>query len=356
MQGFNMGRYYAPSTSSPPRFNTSSHPLGQRARKIDQGILTVRFEMPFAIWCTTCVPENIIGQGVRFNAEKKRVGKYHSTPIWEFRMRHTACGGIIAIRTDPQNSEYVVTEGARRRDTGSRELYQQDVQDGTFEIVTAEEKEQRRQDAFAAFEGKKVEAEQSKAEGQRIAELRAWREKDWADPYAANKRLRRPFRQERKEREKEDKVKEGLQDKYGLGFDIADGEEEDTQRAKMIEFGHEEEESDVLGMAKKPLFDTTSRQPPRPKAPGTTKAAHQVELSRKSLQQTLEQNTRVALDPFLSDKRRSNAHVISGIKRRRADAQGLPTNDSQSREQSSGPKAVGEKKMASLVDYASDDD
>ena len=28
--------------------------LGARAAKLSRGILTVRFEMPFAIWCLTC--------------------------------------------------------------------------------------------------------------------------------------------------------------------------------------------------------------------------------------------------------------------------------------------------------------
>ncbi|KAK7534968.1 CWC16 protein [Phyllosticta citribraziliensis] len=359
MQGFNMGRYYAPSTSSPPRFNTSSHPLGQRARKINQGILTVRFEMPFAVWCTTCDPENIIGQGVRFNAEKQRVGKYHSTPIWEFRMRHGACGGTIAIRTDPQNSEYVVTEGARRRDTGSKELYQHDVKDGLFEIVTAEEKERRRQDAFAAFEGKKTEAEQGKMEERRIEELKAWREKDWADPYAANKRLRRPFREARKEREKDDEFKEGLQEKYGLGFDIVDGREEDAERAKMIEFGRDEDEGDFLGVAKRPLFDTTSREPSQPKSRGKTKAAQSIERSKKALQQTLEGNTRAALDPFLSEKPRSTTHIIAGIKRRRADADdadGSRSLDGQTEKMSPIPASISRTSVTTLVAYASDDD
>src|SRR5690348_2194395 len=118
MQGFNMGRYYPPDASNAPTFNTTSHPLGKRASKISQGILTVRFELPFAVWCDHCKPPAIIGQGVRFNAEKKKVGNYHSTPIWSFRMKHSACGGWWEIRTDPQKSEYIVTEGARRRDYG----------------------------------------------------------------------------------------------------------------------------------------------------------------------------------------------------------------------------------------------
>ena len=30
---------------------TGQHPLRERARKLDQGILVIRFEMPFNVWC-----------------------------------------------------------------------------------------------------------------------------------------------------------------------------------------------------------------------------------------------------------------------------------------------------------------
>lgn len=53
-------------------------------------------------------------QGVRFNAEKKQVGQYHSTRIWSFRMRTPCCQHSVEIHTDPKNAEYVVVAGARR--------------------------------------------------------------------------------------------------------------------------------------------------------------------------------------------------------------------------------------------------
>ncbi|KAK2772807.1 hypothetical protein FQN53_004444, partial [Emmonsiellopsis sp. PD_33] len=75
-----MGRYIPPDLEGHTTPNTlhSKHPLGSRARHLHTtGELTVRFEMPFAIWCATCAPTSdtaLIGQGVRFNALKKRVG------------------------------------------------------------------------------------------------------------------------------------------------------------------------------------------------------------------------------------------------------------------------------------------
>lgn len=118
----NASRYY-PSDWDPKRHDTlnayhGKHALGDRARKLDQGILIVRFELPFNIWCGGCGGH--IGMGVRsvwslpvsevahsacadrFNAEKKKVGNYYSTPIYAFRCKCHLCGHWFTIQTDPQ--------------------------------------------------------------------------------------------------------------------------------------------------------------------------------------------------------------------------------------------------------------
>lgn len=89
------------------------HPLRERAKKLDQGILTIRFEMPFNVWCGSCT--HSIGKGVRFNAEKKQIGMYYSTRIWSFSMRCPICSNKIEVETDPKNTEYVIRTGARRK-------------------------------------------------------------------------------------------------------------------------------------------------------------------------------------------------------------------------------------------------
>lgn len=114
MQGFGFGRYRPPDQDpTKDSFNQGRHPLGARARKIDQGILVVRFELPFNIWCGGC--NSHIGQGVRYNAEKKHVGDYYSTKIWAFRCKCHLCSHWFEVRTDPKNAQYVVHEGARRQ-------------------------------------------------------------------------------------------------------------------------------------------------------------------------------------------------------------------------------------------------
>lgn len=39
---------------------------------------------------------------MRYNAEKKKLGNYYSTPIWSFRFKCHLCNGRIEIQTDPQ--------------------------------------------------------------------------------------------------------------------------------------------------------------------------------------------------------------------------------------------------------------
>ncbi|KAL8723263.1 MAG: hypothetical protein Q9225_000385 [Loekoesia sp. 1 TL-2023] len=275
---------------------SDSHALGSRARKAGQGILTVRFEMPFAIWCTTCPKPTIIGQGVRFNAEKKKIGNYHSTPIFSFRMKHTACGGWIEIRTDPKNTAYVVVEGAKKRDTGEEK-----VREGDMVIMTAEEREKLQSDAFAVLEGRVEEKKQVFSDKSRIEELYRGKERDWEDPYAASRKLRKVFRADRKVREKDDERTEDLKDRMSFGGELLAESEEDKRRAGFVDFGVVDGEVDVVKAKSKPLFASAGQK------------------RRGGLQSELKNNTRAAVDPFLSaDKPSSTAAPL--IKRRKVAA------------------------------------
>ncbi|PSN58470.1 Coiled-coil domain-containing protein 130 [Blattella germanica] len=91
-----------------------THPLRERARKLDEGILIIRFEMPFNIWCNGCGKH--IGMGVRYNAEKKKIGNFYSSPIWRFRMKCHLCDNHFEIKTDPETCQYIVESGARRQE------------------------------------------------------------------------------------------------------------------------------------------------------------------------------------------------------------------------------------------------
>ncbi|KAI4197323.1 MAG: hypothetical protein LQ350_005992 [Teloschistes chrysophthalmus] len=266
--------------------------------------------MPFAIWCTTCPKPTIIGQGVRFNAEKKKVGNYHSTPIFQFRMKHNVCGGAIEIQTDPKNTAYVVTDGAKRRDTGDEK-----VLDGDMIIRSAEEREQLQNDAFAALEGRVEEKRQTFTDKSRIEGLYREKGKAWDDPYAASKKLRKVFRVERKARQSDEERTEDLKEKMSLGMDLVAETEDDRRRAELVDFGVIDGEMAVVKAKSKPLFGRTSSTQSIGQMPVATKTHTGARGVRETLQSELGKNTRAAMDPFLTDNKPSTTPT-SMIKRK----------------------------------------
>ena len=322
--------------NSGPYSKLSRNALGNRARKAGQGVLTVRFEMPFAIWCSNCPKETIIGQGVRFNAEKKKIGNYHSTPIYSFRMKHAVCGGWIEIQTDPRNTAYVVTEGATKRDTGEDVL-----RDGDFQLRSEAEKDRLRNDAFAALEVTIDDRQQAKIDKGRIDELSESKDRDWDDPYEANQRLRKTFRAERKLREKDAVMTENLKDRMSLGIDLLAESEEDRRRAALVDFdevGSSGESLELKGARARGLF---------PQEVARTKSEIERKASKKKLQDAITQNTRNAVDPFLTPTSIIGSGPILGLKRKRKDSPGQ-VNAEDALATSDG------RKGAPLVDYDSD--
>lgn len=291
-----MGRYVPPDlegTTSGNRLNKKRAPGALRK----DGTQTVRFEMPFAVWCHNCKPQVIIGQGVRFNAEKTKVGYYYSTPIWKFRIKHAACGGFMEIKTDPKETAYVVTEGGKARDYGEDKV--REGEDGR-PILTPQERERRREDAFAALEGKVEEQEAVKDNAKRIEELYRSRERDWEDPGSVNKRLRDSFRKERKLRQKEQKATEDLKERLGTDIDILPETEQDAQRAKLVAFGTSDLEAENLAGGSGRFLRTPSRassRTPSAKSIPNSRAKHS-ESKKDALRRQLVGSTRAAMNPF----------------------------------------------------------
>lgn len=172
--------------------DTRAHKLSTlfATRHLSHPRIPLRFEVPFNIWCSKCGEH--IAKGVRFNAEKKQVGSYHSTKIWSFSMRHH-CGGRITIETDPKNAEYIVKEGARRK----VETY--DPEDaGTVELPDEAERHALQADPLASLERTTVQQRAAASGRAALAALAAEREEK-RDGYALNKRLRAALRASKKE-------------------------------------------------------------------------------------------------------------------------------------------------------------
>jgi len=187
-----------------------AHPLRERAKKLGEGILVVRFEMPFDVRCSGC--GNRIAKGVRFNAEKKCVGKYLSTKVWSFRMMCAAEDGTsrtdrtrnahyIEVRTDPKAADYVVAEGAVRvgdldKLPGAKVPSAEEL--GVEELADPKDRERRAADPFYGLEhAPAARRSVERARAERVSALEDARASAWLDDYGSSQLLRRKHRKAR---------------------------------------------------------------------------------------------------------------------------------------------------------------
>eukprot|EP00877_Chromochloris_zofingiensis_P001314 jgi/Chrzof1/11183/Cz05g27070.t1 len=199
--------FYYPPEFDPQKHGSlnkfqGQHPLRERAKKMDQGILVIRFEVPYNMWCDQC--GEMIAKGVRFNAEKKQVGNYHSTKIWAFSMHHH-CGCKITIQTDPKNAEYVVTEGGRQK---IEAFTAEDAE--TIELPDDNERAALSADPLARLERSTLQAQAAASGRAQLLSLAEESELKHKDDYKLNKALRAKLRAAKKEDAKLDERRKSL--------------------------------------------------------------------------------------------------------------------------------------------------
>lgn len=204
-----------------------THALRERARKIHLGIIIIRFEMPYNIWCDGC--KNHIGMGVRYNAEKTKVGMYYTTPIYKFRMKCHLCDNHFEIQTDPGNLDYVILSGARRQENRWDPLQNEQVVPETKEVQkrlfddAMYKLEHQAKDAKAAADAKPV-----------LQKLVERNQSVWDDSYVANCRLRAEFRQQKQEIKGQQDLDRQLLAKSSLDIALLPETEQDREMAALM--------------------------------------------------------------------------------------------------------------------------
>ncbi|XP_065170498.1 coiled-coil domain-containing protein 130 homolog [Atheta coriaria] len=203
------------------------HALRERGRKAHLGIIIIRFEMPYNIWCEGC--KNHIGMGVRYNAEKTKVGMYHTTPVYEFKMKCHLCDNHFRIKTDPANLDYEILEGARR---------QENRWDPTQnEQIVPETKETQKRlfdDSMYKLEHGSNDLSAAEAAKPRLVSLFNRNEDAWADCYTANQKLRASFRKKSKELKQSNSIDTDLLRKSSLNITLLPEDEDDRHMAAIL--------------------------------------------------------------------------------------------------------------------------
>ncbi|CEL91955.1 unnamed protein product [Vitrella brassicaformis CCMP3155] len=219
------GPSYGPQHGSLNKYRGSHGALGDRAKRLHEGILIIRFELPFKCICTKC--GSYIAKGVRFNAEKKCIGNYYTTKIWEFRMTCYYCDNTFAIKTDPEQCEYVILEGLHKK------VETWDAKDADLpELPSQEEQAAIRADPMLRLE--KTADDKSKAEAKKSAlEALIDLQDDREDHYALNSALRRTFRSEKEEIERQ---KEEDSKPKNFAMPLLDESHEDRVEASAVRF------------------------------------------------------------------------------------------------------------------------
>ncbi|KAK3879359.1 hypothetical protein Pcinc_016063 [Petrolisthes cinctipes] len=236
---------YDPSKGGLNKFQ-GTHALRERARKLHMGILIIRFEMPYNIWCEGC--NNHIGMGVRYNAEKKKVGMYYSTPIYQFRMKCHLCNNHFEIKTDPANLDYEIVSGARRQEK------RWDPTDN--EQVVPEDKDVSRKmasDAMYKLEHGVDDKVKSKELDPIIQQLEEFQSSRWHDDYASNQALRGSMRVKRTEA----KVQAAKDASYNFSLPLLPSNHDDEKLARLLQFT-QAKSSEKLLVEKRALIDAQS--------------------------------------------------------------------------------------------------
>ncbi|KXN85861.1 hypothetical protein AN958_10759 [Leucoagaricus sp. SymC.cos] len=173
--------------------------------------------------------------GVRYNAEKKKIGNYYSTPIFSFRCKCHLCDNWFEIQTDPKNTRYVVTSGARQKDEewNPEENGGFAIHDARPDIalVIDPDKKDTPDDPLAALEKtSEAQANLTKVQIPRLEELQDVSEHYNADPYTLSQKARKKFREEKKIDQQKRKADDDLKGRYGLPAALSLLEDDDKAK------------------------------------------------------------------------------------------------------------------------------
>lgn len=146
------------------------------------------------------------------------------------------CAGWFEVQTDPKNSRYVVTEGAKQQ----AQDWDPEEDGGHPVSFTKEGEEPNAGDAFAKFEKASTSKARALTAAERLDEIEQYNEDRWSDPYELNRNLRKALREDKGKRKEKRSRDDELLDRYGLGESVrmdlvrADEDRKEDERADWL--------------------------------------------------------------------------------------------------------------------------
>uniref|UniRef100_A0A1A8JVY3 Probable splicing factor YJU2B n=1 Tax=Nothobranchius kuhntae TaxID=321403 RepID=A0A1A8JVY3_NOTKU len=320
-----------------------THALRERARKLSQGILIIRFEMPYNIWCDGC--KNHIGMGVRYNAEKKKVGNYYTTPIYRFRMKCHLCVNYIEMQTDPATCDYVIVSGARRKEE------RWDMAENE-QILTTERLEKEKLETDAMFKldhGGKDKAKLTKALPS-LSEIQD-HQAGWKDDFQLNSSLRRKFRTEKKVLAEQDEKDDAVRMRTNLSIPLLPEKEEDKKLAALLTYQtsdsyEDRQHSKRREISSRSWFNSTSSP-----AGGAAGSLLQ-KLSLQGKEAAVAKALGSSHSPLIRKRSESGSknEVCATITRRVSQSEATPMEEASPTETTSGEVTTAEKNGCGLLE------
>lgn len=128
----------------------------------------VRLMAPFTMRCLTC--GNYIYKGKKFNSRKETaIGeKYLGIQIYRFYIRCPQCLSEISFKTDPENTDYVVDNGAYRTFQAER------IAEMEEERIVQEKEEEEANNPMLALENRTKESRREMDVLDALEEIRDW--------------------------------------------------------------------------------------------------------------------------------------------------------------------------------------
>uniref|UniRef100_A0A915ER54 Uncharacterized protein n=1 Tax=Ditylenchus dipsaci TaxID=166011 RepID=A0A915ER54_9BILA len=233
----------------PPDFNYKTHKslnsyhgthaLRERASKIKEGF-----------W--------LFGLRCRSMCEKKKIGMYYTTPLYEFKMKCHLCDNYYIIRTDPKNFDYEMVEGLRRQEKR--------FDPSTIDNLAPVDRSFNQKLSADAMFKKEHDADDKKkldSEETQVARIE-WIQTRMYDDYGVNSYLRRSFRGEKSQLNEKRIADEDLQKRLSTNIRLQPESKDDKIMAKQIlkykdSKSYEERSNDAREeLMHKPLFSDSN--------------------------------------------------------------------------------------------------